>query len=50
MCNRYSITKNQDAIRRLFKVQRDSAGNLPPMRVRPWSPSGETLLTPEGLE
>src|ERR1700676_2796935 len=31
MCNLYSITKNQDAIRRLFKVQRDSAGNLPPM-------------------
>ena len=31
MCNLYSITRNQDAIRRLFKVQRDSAGNLPPM-------------------
>jgi putative SOS response-associated peptidase YedK len=31
MCNLYSITKNQDAIRRLFKVDRDSAGNLPPM-------------------
>jgi putative SOS response-associated peptidase YedK len=31
MCNLYSITKNQDAIRRLFKVTRDSAGNLPPL-------------------
>ena len=31
MCNLYSITKNQDAIRRLFAVTRDSAGNLPPM-------------------
>jgi putative SOS response-associated peptidase YedK len=31
MCNLYSITKNQDAIRRLFRVTRDSAGNLPPM-------------------
>jgi len=29
MCNLYSMTKNQDAIRRLFKVTRDSAGNMP---------------------
>jgi putative SOS response-associated peptidase YedK len=29
MCNLYSITKNQDAIRRLFGVTRDSSGNLP---------------------
>jgi len=29
MCNLYSITKNQDAIRRLFKVARDTTGNLP---------------------
>jgi hypothetical protein len=29
--NLYSITKNQDAIRRLFEVTRDSAGNLPPL-------------------
>lgn len=27
--NLYSITKNQDAIRRLFGVVKDSAGNLP---------------------
>lgn len=31
MCNLYSMTKNQDAIRRLFKVQHDRAGNLPPL-------------------
>lgn len=29
MCNLYSMTKNQDAIRRLFKVTKDSAGNMP---------------------
>ncbi|MBN9042431.1 MAG: DUF159 family protein [Rhizobiales bacterium 62-47] len=29
MCNLYSMTKNQDAIRRLFKVTRDDTGNLP---------------------
>jgi putative SOS response-associated peptidase YedK len=29
MCNLYSMTRNQDAIRRLFKVAKDSAGNLP---------------------
>jgi putative SOS response-associated peptidase YedK len=31
VCNLYSITKNQAAIRDLFRVSRDSAGNLPPM-------------------
>jgi putative SOS response-associated peptidase YedK len=31
MCNLYSVTKNQDAIRRLFNVARDVTGNLPPM-------------------
>jgi putative SOS response-associated peptidase YedK len=31
MCNLYSITKNQDAIRRLFKVDLDRTGNLPSM-------------------
>jgi hypothetical protein len=28
MCNLYSITTNQDAIRRLFEVVKDSTGNL----------------------
>src|SRR6201994_2602427 len=31
MCNLYSITKNQDAIRRLFQVDMDRTGNLPSM-------------------
>jgi putative SOS response-associated peptidase YedK len=31
MCNLYSMTKNQDAIRNLFKVSNDSVGNLPSM-------------------
>lgn len=31
MCNLYSITRNQDATRRLFAVTRDSLGNLPPL-------------------
>jgi hypothetical protein len=31
MCNLYSITASQDAIRRLFGVASDSAGNLPSM-------------------
>ncbi len=31
MCNLYSITKNQDAIRKLFGVVRDLTGNLQPM-------------------
>jgi putative SOS response-associated peptidase YedK len=29
MCNLYSVTKPQDAIRQLFRVQRDLAGNMP---------------------
>ncbi|MCW3477457.1 SOS response-associated peptidase [Limobrevibacterium gyesilva] len=30
MCNLYSMTTNQEAIRRLFKVGVDNTGNLPP--------------------
>ena len=29
MCNLYSLTTNQEAIRRVFGVDRDEAGNLP---------------------
>ena len=29
MCNLYSMTKNQDAIRNLFKVSQDRTGNMP---------------------
>ncbi len=31
MCNLYSVTTNQEAIRRLFRVQRDYTGNMPPL-------------------
>ena len=31
MCNLYSMTKAQDAIRQLFAVTKDSTGNLPSM-------------------
>jgi hypothetical protein len=31
MCNLYSMTTNQAAIRDLFRVTKDSAGNLPPI-------------------
>lgn len=31
MCNLYSVTTNQEAIRRLFSIERDLAGNLPPL-------------------
>jgi putative SOS response-associated peptidase YedK len=31
MCNLYSMTRNQEAIRRLFRVGRDFTGNLPPL-------------------
>ena len=32
MCNLYSITTNQEAIRALFRVVNRYVGNLPPMR------------------
>jgi putative SOS response-associated peptidase YedK len=31
MCNLYSITSSQEAMRRLFQIARDLTGNLPPM-------------------
>lgn len=31
MCNLYSLTKAQEAIRRLFKTQHDHIGNMPPL-------------------
>jgi putative SOS response-associated peptidase YedK len=31
MCNLYSMTTNQEAIRRLFRVDLDNTGNLPPL-------------------
>jgi putative SOS response-associated peptidase YedK len=31
MCNLYSQTKSQEAIRRLFRIDRDRTGNQPPL-------------------
>lgn len=31
MCNLYSMVTNQQAIRALFRVKYDRAGNLPPL-------------------
>jgi putative SOS response-associated peptidase YedK len=31
MCNLYSMTKTQDALRSLFRIEHDRAGNLPPL-------------------
>jgi putative SOS response-associated peptidase YedK len=31
MCNLYSITRSQEAMRRLFRIARDLTGNLPPL-------------------
>ncbi len=31
MCNLYSITRSQDAMRQLFAIARDLTGNLPPL-------------------
>jgi putative SOS response-associated peptidase YedK len=40
MCNLYSITKAQDAMRALFRVVRDRTGNLPSMpRIFPDYPA-----------
>src|ERR1700757_1946843 len=54
MCNLYSITRSQEAIRRAFRVMRDRAGNLPslpaifPDTMAPvvrTAPDGERELT-----
>jgi hypothetical protein len=45
MCNLYSMTRAQDAMRKLFGVKHDRAGNLPslpgifPDQPRPWCAS-----------
>jgi putative SOS response-associated peptidase YedK len=51
MCNLYSLTKGQAAIRALFKVDRDSAGNLPPMPgIFPDYPAPIVRNTADGRE
>jgi len=32
VCNLYAMVSNQEAIRRLFRIDVDHTGNLPPMR------------------
>ncbi len=31
MCNLYSITRSQEAMRRLFRIGRGPTGNMPPL-------------------
>ena len=51
MCNLYSITRGQDAIRQAFKVTRDLAGNLPAMPgVFPDYPAPIVRNAARGLE
>ena len=49
MCNLYSVTKGQEAIRRLFEVQRDLTGNMPLFPgVYPDSMAPVVRLSPHG--
>jgi putative SOS response-associated peptidase YedK len=51
MCNLYSMTKNQAAIRQLFAVTKDAAGNLPSMPgIFPDYPAPIVRNSPEGRE
>jgi putative SOS response-associated peptidase YedK len=51
MCNLYSMTKNQDAIRNLFRVDRDLTGNLPSMpSIFPDYPASIIRNSPDGTE
>jgi hypothetical protein len=46
MCNLYSITTNQEAIRALFRVTNRYVGNLPPMPVFSTIGSGDLQRGP----
>ena len=60
MCNLYSITKGQSAIRDLFRVVHDRIGNVPPLpgifpflstgtdRARPWRRSAKIKVCRRG--
>jgi putative SOS response-associated peptidase YedK len=51
MCNLYSMTKNQAAIRNLFPIARDNTGNLPSMPgIFPDYPAPIIRNTPDGPE
>ena len=50
MCNLYSITRGQEAMRRLFATGRDLAGNLPPLPgVFPDMPAPIVRIAADGL-
>ena len=49
MCNLYSLTKSQEAIRRIVEVMHDRTGNLPPVSgIFPDYEAPVVRLTPEG--
>ena len=51
MCNLYSVTKGQQAIRDLFRVTPDYTGNLPPMPgIFPDYAAPVVRNTPDGRE
>jgi putative SOS response-associated peptidase YedK len=51
MCNLYSVTSSQEAIRRWFAVRHDRAGNLPSLPgVYPDSMAPVVRATPDGRE
>src|ERR1043166_3938611 len=50
MCNLYSVTKSQDAIRQLVKAIRDLTGNLPPLpAVFPNRAAPVVRVAPDGV-
>lgn len=50
MCNLYSVSTNQEAIRRLFKVERDTTGNMPPLPgVFPDHRAPVVRVAPDGI-
>lgn len=49
MCNLYSLTRGQDAIRELFKIDRDATGNQPPLAsIWPDYPAPVVRLAADG--
>ncbi|MCX5517795.1 SOS response-associated peptidase family protein [Kaistia defluvii] len=50
MCNLYSMTRNQDAIRAIARAMRDQTGNLPPMPgIFPDYPAPIVRNAPDGI-
>ena len=51
MCNLYNITTSQEAMRRLFRVEHDTFGNLEPsLDVYPDRPAPVILTTADEIE